>query len=85
MLPLTSCTVNFTQAVGSLHGAAAALPPALRQSRLITIVLLFLALSCHSPEWPDLLHPLASAVDTDLPTPHEQVRAVTAVASCCQL
>ena len=31
------------------------------------------ALWLFSPEWPDLVHPFASAVDTDLPTPPSSV------------
>ena len=27
------------------------------------------ALWCYSPDWPDLIHPHASAIDTDLPAP----------------
>ena len=30
------------------------------------------ALWCYSPLWPDLVHPHASAVDTDLPIPPER-------------
>lgn len=29
-----------------------------------------------SPEWPDLVHPLASVIDTPLPTPPEHVSHV---------
>lgn len=31
------------------------------------------ALWCYSPTWPDLIHPHASAIDTDLPIPPERV------------
>ena len=31
------------------------------------------ALWLFSPEWPDLLHPFASAIDSDLPVPKSRV------------
>jgi len=31
------------------------------------------ALWVHDPRWPDLIHPFASAIDTELPVPAEQI------------
>lgn len=36
------------------------------------------ALWVHSPTWPDLIHPFASAIDTKLPTPPETQAIMTA-------
>lgn len=32
---------------------------------------------CYDPRWPELVHPFASAIDTDLPTPPEFVHLMT--------
>ena len=34
------------------------------------------ALWLYDPEWPDLIHPFASAIDTDLPTPPSHVHVL---------
>lgn len=36
------------------------------------------ALWLHDPTWPDLVHPFASAIDTDLPVPPESVHLMLA-------
>ena len=36
------------------------------------------ALWLYSPEWPDLIHPFASAIDTKLPTPPEHTHLMVA-------
>ncbi|MDF1749461.1 MAG: GFA family protein [Alphaproteobacteria bacterium] len=36
------------------------------------------SLWCYDSRWPDLVHPFASAIDTDLPVPPEHVHLMTA-------